>query len=102
MQYKQAPRIIAEIAGTPGVPINVALAATRLYCDSKALPKLGPYPKRSLAQALWRFVSDSSCGPDARLKMLRKLLALSTQSAKNTIPVGGRKPRALVENREAI
>jgi hypothetical protein len=80
MQYKQALRIIVEIAQTPNVPIDVALAATGLSCRSKPLPKLGPYPKRSVAQVLWRLVSDSSCAPEARLKMLRKLLVLSSLS----------------------
>jgi hypothetical protein len=74
MQYKQAPRILIEILQTPGVPTKVALAAARLFCGLGALPRLGPYQKRSIGQVLWRLASTSGVGAEIRWKALRKLL----------------------------
>jgi hypothetical protein len=77
MQYKQVKRILIEIVQAPSVPTRVALAAARLFCRREAPPRLGPYAKRSLPQALWRLASDSTSAPGVRLKALRKLIALN-------------------------
>jgi hypothetical protein len=76
MNYKQMPRILGEIVGSPGVPAATVLAAADLWVSSDPLTRLGPYKKRSAAQALWKLASDSSRGPAARLTALRKLLEL--------------------------
>jgi hypothetical protein len=79
MQYKQTPRILGEIVGSPGVRPATVLAAADLWVSSDPLPRLGPYKKRSAAQALWKLASDSSQGPQARLMALRKLIAIPSQ-----------------------
>lgn len=75
MQYKQVNRILIEIIQTPNVPSEIILAATRILCRH-VLPKLGPYPKRSALQSLWRVASGSAQSSEVRLKALRGLLAV--------------------------
>jgi hypothetical protein len=75
VQYKQCLRILGEIIEIPGVPIQIVFAAARMF-SKNPLPKLGPYPKRSLAQVLWRMASDATLSPEARWMALRKLLAI--------------------------
>jgi hypothetical protein len=80
VQYKQANRILIEVIQTPNVPVKVVLAAARLYCRRAVLPRLGPYPKRSRAQVLWRLASGSANSPELRWLALRKLLAVSARA----------------------
>lgn len=74
MQYKQVVRIMMEIVKTPDVPTEVLLAVTRAFCRLDIPPKLGPYPKRSIPQVLWRIASDSTGNPEVRWRTLRRLL----------------------------
>jgi hypothetical protein len=92
VQYKQVARILIEVIQTPSVPIEVALAAARLFFRLDALPRLGPYKKRSAAQVLWRLASDATDSPEARWWALRKLLALDAapnRDCKEIQPGGG-------------
>jgi hypothetical protein len=82
MQYKQAERILIEIIRTPAAPVPIVLAAIRLLSRLQPLPKLGPYPKRSAGQILWRTGSNSASHPEVRWAALRRLLALRATQAR--------------------
>jgi hypothetical protein len=76
MQYKQVPRIALEIHDAPETPEEVRVPALHLLSCRRRLPKLGPYRKRSLEQALWRMASDSQLGGAVRWKALKPLLQM--------------------------
>ena len=86
MQYKQAARILIEIIQTPNLPIKIGLAAVRLFGrDALPLPKLGPYRRRSIEQALWRLASGTSLVAEVRWMALRKLLSLNRAAANQSM-----------------
>ena len=82
MQYKQIPRILAEIIG-PGTPVKILLATSKFLVKNEVLPKLGPYKKRSAAQLLWRLASDFSRSPQERWDALEELLRPSVANQRS-------------------
>lgn len=81
MQYKQVPRIALEIFNTAGTPLDIRLAVLRFLAKSRRFPKLGPYGKRSLEQALWRMASNAQLESAERWEALRQLLQMRTTTA---------------------
>ena len=75
MQYKQAPRILLEIAEDKKTSAKLKLVVIELLMRLTLMPKLGPYPKRSTEQVLWRVASNSKLGPRERWAAVRTLLA---------------------------
>lgn len=73
MRYKQVNRILSEIVSDRQVPPTIVLAIAKLAMHG-SVPKLGPYKKRSVFQALWRVASDSARSANQRWAALQKLL----------------------------
>ena len=73
MQYKQASRISIEILKSRDLPGEEQLKLIRIYRANK-WPKLGPFKKRSPAQALWRLASDGQRPGPERWAALKDLL----------------------------
>jgi hypothetical protein len=74
MQYKQAQRILWEILNTPDLATQIKLAIVRQFIRRESFPRLGPYRKRSLEQALWRIASNPKIAGAERWAAIRKLL----------------------------
>jgi len=81
MQYKQVFRIAWEIFDIPDTPVEMRLAIVRFLANSRSLPRLGRYRKRSPEQALWRAASNAQLGGAERWEALRTLLAMNPPTA---------------------
>ena len=93
MQYKQAPRILIEIALNPHAGTKLKLRATGSLLRPELLSRLGPYAKRSPEAAAWRIASDGAKDPTERWVALRGLLKIDWAKRKirrsKTILPGG-------------
>jgi hypothetical protein len=93
MQYKQAPRILTELALDPNAGTKLRLRATGLLLRPDLVPRLGRYPKRSPEQLAWRIASDGTKDPTDRWVALRALLQIDWAKRKKrrseTILPGG-------------
>lgn len=89
MQYKQAVRILAEIAFNEDAGTKLRFRAAKLLIHAERLPRLGPYRKRSPKQVAWRFACDSRKDPIERWVALRALLGVERPKRRSeTTPAG--------------
>ena len=79
MRYKQGPRILLEIAEDERASAKVKLAAIELLMRLRPMPRLGPYPKRTAEQGLWRLASNSKLRPRERWAAVKTLLAAAVK-----------------------